>query len=52
MVFLTMKKTIALLAIAATVSTSASAFVPSSSSVNVKTFNGNAAPTKSLPLAR
>jgi len=52
MVFLTMKKTIALLAIAATVSTSASAFVPSSSSVNVKTFSGNAAATtKSLPVA-
>ena len=50
MVF-TMKKTIALLAIAATVSTSASAFVPTSSKANVATFNGNAA-TKSLPVAR
>lgn len=49
MVF-TMKKTIALLAIAATVSTSASAFVPTSSKANVATFNGNAA-TKSLPVA-
>jgi len=45
MVF-TMKKTIALLAIAATVSTSASAFVPSSSSASLKTFNGN---VQSLP---
>ena len=44
-----MKKTIALLAIAATASTSASAFVPSSTSA-VKAFNGSA--NKSLPVAR
>lgn len=45
----TMKKTVALLAIAASVSTSASAFVPSST--GVATF-GNAAAAKTLPVAR
>jgi hypothetical protein len=45
----TMKKTVALLAIAATVSTSASAFVPGSASV--ATFTGSAA-AKTLPVAR
>lgn len=51
MVF-TMKKTIALVAIAATVSTSASAFVPTSSTTtaNVQAFNGSA--NKSLPVVR
>eukprot|EP00557_Chaetoceros_sp_GSL56_P009385 CAMPEP_0176488288 /NCGR_PEP_ID=MMETSP0200_2-20121128/6623_1 /TAXON_ID=947934 /ORGANISM="Chaetoceros sp., Strain GSL56" /LENGTH=387 /DNA_ID=CAMNT_0017885249 /DNA_START=284 /DNA_END=1447 /DNA_ORIENTATION=+ len=44
-----MKKTVALLAIAATVSTSASAFVPGSSSI--KTFSGSAAASKTLPVA-
>jgi solute carrier family 35 protein E1 len=44
----TMKKTVALLAIAATVSTSASAFVPGSASV--ATFTGSAA-AKTLPVA-
>lgn len=44
-----MKKTIALLAIAATVSTSASAFVPTSSTASLKTFNGVA--KTSLPVA-
>jgi len=48
MVFL--KKTIALVAIAATVSTSASAFVPSSSKTGVKTFSGTAT-AKTLPVA-
>lgn len=43
-----MKKTIALLAIAATASTTASAFVPTSSTTSLKTFN---AATKSLPVA-
>lgn len=45
----TMKKTVALLAIAASVSTSASAFIPSST--GVATF-GNAAAAKTLPVAR
>ena len=46
-----MKKTIALVAIAATVSTSASAFVPTSSTAaNVQAFNGSA--NKSLPVVR
>jgi solute carrier family 35 protein E1 len=49
MVF-TLKKTIALLAIAATASTSASAFVPSSSTASLKTFSGTVA-SKSLPVA-
>jgi solute carrier family 35 protein E1 len=44
----TMKKTVAFLAIAATVSTSASAFVPGSASV--ATFSGSAA-AKTLPVA-
>lgn len=45
----TMKKTVALLAIAASVSTSASAFVPSST--GVATF-GSTAAAKTLPVAR
>lgn len=49
MVF-TLKKTIALLAIAATASTSASAFVPTSSTASLKTFSGTVA-SKSLPVA-
>ncbi len=48
MVFL--KKIAALLAIAATVSTSASAFVPTSST-NVKSFSGAVKPA-SMPVAR
>lgn len=46
---LTMKKVLSALAIAATISTSASAFVPGASS-HVKTFTGVAAPTRSMPV--
>lgn len=44
----TMKKTLAVLAVAITVSTSASAFIPGSS--NVKTFNGCAVSKKQMPI--
>jgi solute carrier family 35 protein E1 len=46
-----MKRTLAVLAIAATVSTSASAFVPGTSSSNVKAFSGSAAASRHMPVA-
>jgi hypothetical protein len=45
-----MKKTLVLLAIAATASTTASAFVPASSSL--KAFSASAVASKTLPVAR